>query len=432
MKNHIHPLYELPTPVLEAALKMRPGAFSENVKHLLAIFKTVAATGCKKIELQDDAFRGGDCGSMQTHPVFKEREAKAKAQFLKAISKMKNPPKVIIRKAKKIAGLKSPALGSDPRFPFCGMPESVFRRQVMGLARRLTAINCKNVVIGLSGGLDSALALLVVNDTFELLNLPKNGIHVFTMPGFGTTVRTKGNAHTLCKGLGVDISSVDITPACRQHFSDIRHDGKTHDITYENVQARERTQILMDVANKVGGIVIGTGDMSEIALGWSTYNGDHMSMFNVNSGVPKTTIREVCKWYAENIPNDESLKERHAAIALLDILNTPVSPELLPAKDGKIVQITEEKVGPYELHDFFIWHFVGQQKSKTEILQIAKKTFKGIYDAATIKKWLSVFMWRIFSQAFKRNCSPDGVKIFDVYFGKDDWNVPSDFFPSEF
>jgi NAD+ synthase (glutamine-hydrolysing) len=172
--------------------------------------------------------------------------------------------------------------------------------------------------------------------------------------------------------------------------------------------------------------------MSEIALGWSTYNGDHMSMYNVNSGVPKTVVREVCKWYAENIPSDEKIKERLTADALIDILNTPVSPELLPAKNGKIVQITEERVGPYELHDFFIWHFIAEKKTQTEIFKLAKKVFKGVYDAQTIKKWLGVFMWRIFSQSFKRNCSPDGVKIFDVYFSKDDWNVPSDFLPSEF
>jgi NAD+ synthase (glutamine-hydrolysing) len=252
------------------------------------------------------------------------------------------------------------------------------------------------------------------------------------MPGFGTTCRTKGNAHLMCKGFGIDISSVNIVPACKRHFLDIGHDGTTCDITYENVQARERTQILMDVANKVGGIVIGTGDMSEITLGWSTYNGDHMSMFNVNSGVPKTVVREVCKWYADNIPDDGKIMERHVAVALNDILNTPVSPELLPSEDGKITQITEEKIGPYELHDFFIWHFVAKKKSKSEILKLAGKTFKGVYDSSTVKKWLDVFMRRIFTQAFKRNCSPDGVKIFDVYFSKDDWSVPSDFSPSDF
>jgi NAD+ synthase (glutamine-hydrolysing) len=432
MKNHIHPLYELPPAVLRGALEMRPGAFDANVKHLLGIFKSVAATGCKEIVLQDDAFRGGDCGSMQSHPVFIEREAKAKAKFLKAFSKIKNAPKIKIRKAKKIAGLNGPTLGADPRFPFCGMPDAVFRRQVMGLARRLTAIGCKNIVLGLSGGLDSALALLVASDAFELLGLPKSSLHVFTMPGFGTTGRTKGNACLLCKGLGIDIKSVNIAPACKRHFADIGHDGKTHDITYENVQARERTQILMDYANKVGGIVVGTGDMSEIALGWSTYNGDHMSMFNVNSGVPKTVVREVCRWYAENIPDGAKTNERLAATALLDILDTPVSPELLPAKDGKITQITEDRVGPYELHDFFIWHFVAGKKPKAEILKLAKSVFKGTYGAATIAKWLDVFMWRIFAQSFKRNCSPDGVKIFDVYFGKDDWRVPSDFLPAKY
>ena len=215
------------------------------------------------------------------------------------------------------------------------------------------------------------------------------------------------------------LETIDITAACRQHFKDIGQSERVHDVTYENAQARERTQILMDKANQVNGIVVGTGDMSEIALGWCTYNGDHMSMFGVNAGVPKTVVREVCRWWADGHPGQ-------AAAALLDIIATPVSPELLPAKRGKIAQKTEDKVGPYELHDFFLWHFVAEQAGRADILKAAKKAFKKQYGAAVIAKWLDVFFRRFFSQAFKRNCAPDGVPVFPVYLSPSAWHVPSD------
>ena len=263
--------------------------------------------------------------------------------------------------------------------------------------------------------------LLVTVAAFDRLGLDRAGVHVFTMPGFGTTKRTRGNAEDLAEGLGLKLKTIDITAACRQHFKDIGQSERVHDITYENAQARERTQILMDKANQFNGIVVGTGDMSEIALGWCTYNGDHMSMFGVNAGVPKTVVREVCRWWAEG-KGAGGL----AAKALLDIIATPVSPELLPSKRGKIAQKTEDKVGPYELHDFFLWHFVAEQAGRAEILKAAKKAFKKQYPASVIAKWLDVFFRRLFSQSFKRNCAPDGVPVFSVYLAPSAWHVPSD------
>jgi NAD+ synthase (glutamine-hydrolysing) len=305
----------------------------------------------------------------------------------------------------------------------------VFPRQVTGLARRLAAIGCRDVTIGLSGGLDSALALLVAVGAFDLLGLDSGGIHVYTMPGFGTTRRTRFNAEKLCAGLGLELEVIDITRACLQHFKDISHPVSLHDVVFENSQARERTQILMDKANQTGGIVLGTGDMSEIALGWCTYNGDHMSMFGVNSGVPKTAVRDVCRWWAAGI-TDELRRMRpglgDAADAVLDIVATPVSPELLPARRGRIVQKTESAIGPYELHDFFLWHFVAESAGKSEILKSAKKAFRGVYGTREIAKWLDVFLARFFSQSFKRNCVPDGVQVFPVYLAPSAWHVPSD------
>jgi len=309
--------------------------------------------------------------------------------------------------------------GSDPCFPFGGRPDEVFGRQVVGLARRLLAIGCKDVVIGLSGGLDSALALLVSVAAFALLELDPRGIHVYTMPGFGTTKRTRGNADLLAEGLGLELETIDITSACIQHFKDIHQPSGRHDITFENAQARERTQILMDKANQFNGIVVGTGDMSEIALGWCTYNGDHMSMFGVNSGVPKTVVREVCHWWAVEHPGK-------AAEALLDIIATPVSPELLPSKRGKIAQKTEDRIGPYELHDFFLWHFAKDEESPKQVLASARKAFRGSYDAKALAHWLDVFLRRLHLQSFKRNCAPDGVKVFGLNFAPDGWHVPSD------
>jgi len=422
---------KLPKCFLDAFLRRRPGAFADNVGMLLRLARHSARCGHRQLVLPADAVQGGACGSLETHPAFVKARAKAEARFRDGLSKIRGLPKIVW-----VDGDRTPddfvddfgcsivstlltGAGPDPRFPFGGRPDEVFSRQVAGLARRLAAIGCRHAVIGLSGGLDSALALLVTGTAFDLLGLDKKGIHVFTMPGFGTTKRTRGNAEDLAEGLGLALETIDITAACRQHFKDIGQSERVHDVTYENAQARERTQILMDKANQVNGIVVGTGDMSEIALGWCTYNGDHMSMFGVNAGVPKTVVREVCRWWAERYPGQ-------AADALLDILDTPVSPELLPAKRGKIVQKTEDRVGPYELHDFFLWHFIAGQSGRAEILKAAKKAFRGQYGAAVVSKWLDVFFRRFFSQSFKRNCAPDGVQVFPVYLAPSAWHVPSD------
>ena len=416
----------VPSGLFDAALKVRPGAFAENASILLDLVKATAKAGGAEIVVPADFIRGGDCGSLNDHPAFQAALAAAQEKFLKTLAKLKRAPKVTFTSggwgASPIAGA-----GPDPRFPFGGRPGEVFSRQVVGLARRLAAIGCRHAVIGLSGGLDSALALLVTVAAFDLLGLDRAGVHVYTMPGFGTTKRTRGNAEDLAEGLGLKLETIDITAACRQHFKDIGQNERVHDITYENAQARERTQILMDKANQVNGIVVGTGDMSEIALGWCTYNGDHMSMFGVNAGVPKTVVREVCRWWAEG-KGAGGL----AAKALLDIIATPVSPELLPSKRGKIAQKTEDKVGPYELHDFFLWHFVAEQAGRAEILKAAKKAFKKQYSASVIAKWLDVFFRRLFSQSFKRNCAPDGVPVFSVYLAPSAWHVPSDIFNGAF
>jgi NAD+ synthase (glutamine-hydrolysing) len=298
----------------------------------------------------------------------------------------------------------------------------VFAIQVTGLAKRLKHINSKAVTIGLSGGLDSTLAMLVIVKAFDLLKLDRKGIYAITMPGFGTTERTKSNADILARELGVTFKTIPIHDAVVQHFKDIEHDASVHDVTYENSQARERTQILMDYANKVGGIVIGTGDLSEMALGWSTYNGDHMSMYSVNSGIPKTLVKYVVKWSAEEEFTGEVSK------ALLDIFETPVSPELLPPdKEGKIAQKTEESIGPYVLHDFFLYHFVRLNYTPLKIFHFAKNAFKGTYSDAEIVQWLEVFFKRFFSQQFKRSCIPDGVKVGSVALSpRGDWRMPSD------
>ena len=410
----------VPSGLFDAALKVRPGAFAENASILLDLVKATAKAGGAEIVVPADFIRGGDCGSLNDHPAFQAALAVAQEKFLMTLAKLKRAPKVTFTSggwgASPIAGA-----GPDPRFPFGGRPGEVFSRQVVGLARRLAAIGCRHAVIGLSGGLDSALALLVTVSAFDLLGIDRAGVHVYTMPGFGTTKRTRGNAEDLAEGLGLKLETIDITAACRQHFKDIGQSERVHDITYENAQARERTQILMDKANQFNGIVVGTGDMSEIALGWCTYNGDHMSMFGVNAGMPKTVVREVCRWWAEG-KGAGGL----AAKALLDIIATPVSPELLPSKRGKIAQKTEDKVGPYELHDFFLWHFVAEQAGRAEIMKAAKKAFKKQYSASVIAKWLDVFFRRLFSQSFKRNCAPDGVPVFSVYLAPSAWHVPSD------
>lgn len=303
----------------------------------------------------------------------------------------------------------------------------IFSIQVAGLAKRLVHTNCKTVVLGISGGLDSTLALLVCVKTFDKLGWSRKGIVGVTMPGFGTTDRTHNNAVTLMESLGVTIREVSISAAVEQHFKDIGHDMSVHDVTYENSQARERTQILMDLGNQLGGLVIGTGDLSELALGWATYNGDHMSMYGVNAGIPKTLIRHLVQYIAESV--DDTSRE-----TLLDIIDTPVSPELIPAdEDGNIRQKTEELVGPYELHDFFLYYVLRFGFRPLKIFMLASKAFNGnnngttFYDDATIKKWLTIFLRRFFSQQFKRSCLPDGPKVGSVSLSpRGDWRMPSD------
>lgn len=292
--------------------------------------------------------------------------------------------------------------------------------QSMGLAKRLDHIGTKNVVLGLSGGLDSTLALIVVAHAFDKLKLDRNGIIAVTMPCFGTTSRTYNNVKKLAKSYSVTLKEVSIANSVIQHFKDISHDENKYDTTYENAQARERTQVLMDIANQNGAIVIGTGDLSELALGWATYNGDHMSMYGVNSSIPKTLVRFLVSYEADCSNNE-------TALILKDILDTPVSPELLPPKDGNISQKTEEIVGPYELHDFFLYYFVRYAFKPKKILRIAKLAFKGIYNEEVIQKWLKVFIKRFFSQQFKRSCLPDGPKVGSVTLSpRGDFRMPSD------
>ena len=295
----------------------------------------------------------------------------------------------------------------------------------MGLKKRLEHTNCKHAVVGISGGLDSTLAVLVTARAFDLLDIPRENLICVTMPCFGTTDRTYQNAVSLIKELGATLKEVRIEKAVRQHFADIGHDENNHDVTYENSQARERTQILMDMANQYNGMVIGTGDMSELALGWATYNGDHMSMYAVNCSVPKTLVRYLVLYYAETTEN-KKLSE-----VLMDVLDTPVSPELLPPVDGVISQKTEDLVGPYELHDFFLYYMLRFGFPKTKLYRMAKLTFDGVYDDETIKKWLDKFYWRFFSQQFKRSCLPDGPKVGSVAVSpRGDLRMPSDASPS--
>lgn len=300
--------------------------------------------------------------------------------------------------------------------------QEIFNIQTTGLATRLLHAHAKTAVIGVSGGLDSTLALLVCAKTFDKLGLSRKGIIGVTMPGFGTTDRTYQNAQVMMKSLGITWREVDIKKACRQHFADIGHDEKVKDVTYENVQARERTQILMDMANQTGGIVIGTGDLSELALGWATYNGDHMSMYGVNAGVPKTLVRSLVLWAARHETNKKT------KAVLEDIADTPISPELLPAdKHGKIAQKTEDLVGPYELHDFFLFYFLRYGFGPGKIYFLAKQAFEKKFSAAVIKKWLKVFFRRFFAQQFKRSCLPDGPKVGAVALSpRGDWRMPSD------
>ena len=299
--------------------------------------------------------------------------------------------------------------------------EEILTIQAMGLKKRLAHTHAKSAVVGISGGLDSTLALLVTAKAFDALGLERSGITAVTMPCFGTTDRTYQNACKMSLKVGATLREVRIGDAVMQHFKDIGHDPQDHSVTYENSQARERTQVLMDIANQTGGLVIGTGDMSELALGWATYNGDHMSMYGVNASVPKTLVRHLVHYFADTC-EDSSLKE-----VLYDVLDTPVSPELLPPKDGEIAQKTEDLVGPYELHDFFLYYFLRIGYEPGKIYRIAKLSFAGEYDDETIYKWLRTFCWRFFSQQFKRSCLPDGPKVGTVALSpRGDWRMPSD------
>lgn len=299
--------------------------------------------------------------------------------------------------------------------------EEILNIQTQGLMQRLRHTHCESAVIGVSGGLDSTLALLVAARAFEALHLPADGVLAVTMPCFGTTSRTRNNALELARQLGAQVKEVNIAEAVRVHFRDIGHDEAVHDVTFENSQARERTQVLMDLANKTNGMVIGTGDLSELALGWATYNGDHMSMYGVNASVPKTLVRHLVE-YAASETGNAVLKG-----VLEDILATPVSPELLPPVNGEIAQCTEELVGPYELHDFYLYHVVRKGERPAKIFRLAQIAFEGRYDQATLLKWLKSFYWRFFAQQFKRSCVPDGPKVGSVTLSpRGDWRMPSD------
>ena len=300
--------------------------------------------------------------------------------------------------------------------------EDILTMQAHGLEKRIRHTNAKTLVIGISGGLDSTLALLVCVEAMKLLGRPASDILAVTMPCFGTTKRTRSNAEHLCELLGTQLRVIDIAASVRQHFADIGHDESVHNVVYENGQARERTKILMDLANAENGMVVGTGDLSELALGWATYNGDHISMYGVNASVPKTLVRHIVKYYAGTVDNAE-LRE-----VLISIFDTPVSPELLPAdENGDIAQITEDLVGPYELHDFFLYNGIRWGFPPKKVFRLAEYAFRGSYDRETILKWLRTFYRRFFSQQFKRSCLPDGVKVGSVTLSpRGDWRMPSD------
>lgn len=300
--------------------------------------------------------------------------------------------------------------------------EEIFNIQCDGLAKRIVHTNCETVVVGISGGLDSTLALLTCVRTFDRLGKSRRGIIGITMPGFGTTDRTYTNAIHLMQQLGITIREISIKEACLQHFHDLGHDPENHDVTYENSQARERTQILMDAANQMNGLVVGTGDLSELALGWATYNGDHMSMYGVNASVPKTLVKYLVHWVAMNI--DDELTRN----TLLDIVDTPISPELIPAdEDGNIKQKTEDLVGPYELHDFFIYHTIHSGFRPRKVYMLACRAFQGLYEEEIIKHWLTTFYRRFFAQQYKRSCLPDGPKVGSIALSpRGDWRMPSD------
>ncbi len=302
--------------------------------------------------------------------------------------------------------------------------EEIAQIQCMGLASRLRAIRCENLVIGVSGGLDSTLALLIAARTFDMLCITRKGIHAITMPGMGTGARTKTNADRLMEALGVSASEIPIGPAVKQHFADIGQPEDKHDVTYENAQARERTQILMDYANKVGGIVLGTGDLSEETLGFCTYNGDHMSMYNVNCTVTKTCLKSLTRYLSAH-----SFDQQVAAICQ-DVVDTPISPELLPVSEGELNQRTEDILGDYALHDFFLYHYMESGAGREKLQMLAEHTFRGVYDAEKIAAQLKTFMWRFYTQQFKRTCAPDGPQVGPVSLSpRGGWDMPSDIKP---
>lgn len=316
---------------------------------------------------------------------------------------------------------RTPFVPTDParRAEHC---REIFSIQAVGLARRLRHVGAQRVIIGVSGGLDSTLALLVIVRAFDMLALARDGIVAITMPGFGTTARTRGNAEQLALDLGATLRTIPISESVRLHFRDIGHDEQVHDVTYENAQARERTQILMDVANQVGGLVVGTGDLSEAALGWMTFNGDHMSMYHVNAGVPKTLVRYLVAWCADEVFTGVTANVLH------DIVATPITPELLPLGEGEqLEQKTEDAIGPYELHDFFLFQIVRYQFAPAKVFFLARQAFAGIYADEVILRWLGVFYRRFFAQQFKRSAMPDGPKVGSVALSpRGDWRMPSD------
>ena len=299
--------------------------------------------------------------------------------------------------------------------------EEIFTIQALGLKKRMAHTGCKSIVVGISGGLDSTLALLVMSKAVDMLGLSRDSILAVTMPCFGTTDRTYRNACELTRKLGAVLKEVNIKDAVSRHFADIGQDPDKHDVTYENCQARERTQVLMDLANQTGGMVVGTGDLSELALGWATYNGDHMSMYAVNTSIPKTLVRHLVKYYADTCGDSELSR------VLQDVLDTPVSPELLPPENGTISQKTEDLVGPYELHDFFLYHMMRYGEEPEKVYRLANYAFEGQYDTEVILKWLRAFYRRFFSQQFKRSCLPDGPKVGSVAVSpRGDLRMPSD------
>ena len=308
--------------------------------------------------------------------------------------------------------------------------EEILNIQTLGLCKRIVHTHAKSVVIGISGGLDSTLALLICVRAFDRLGIDRKQIVAVTMPGFGTTDRTYHNAISLMEALGVSIHEISIAKAVTQHFADIGHDASVHDTTYENSQARERTQILMDLSNKYGGLVIGTGDLSELALGWCTYNGDHMSMYAVNVSIPKTLIRHLVAFVADSDEASLQLSKdgRTSHEVLHDVIDTPISPELTPADDqGNIAQKTEDLVGPYELHDFFLYYFLRFGFRPKKIFMLAMHAFEGQYSREFVHHWLHTFFWRFFSQQFKRSCLPDGPKVGSVSLSpRGDWRMPTD------